>query len=573
MDDELQRLFGQMEGAAAYNVGVGVVVREFVQRMQFVETLNELLPWDPKQCAVSPGQRILALVMAFVEDRKALYQMPELYQDRDVELLLGAGVQASQLNDKALGRALDKLFAADPKRVYSTICFRAIEAYEVAIDRLHNDTTSISLEGAYEEQEPDGPKVALGFSKDHRPDLLQFKVGATVTGEGIPLAGDVFDGNETDQKWSLEAQKWLESWLSREQRAKSLFVADSALVTDDNLRHMAEEGYRFVSRLPNSYAYATAARAEALFGPSERWIDVGVLAPKQGNRASHYQLREVTGEIDGREYRLVVLQSSNLLELKRKTLARRQEKERKAIADLGRKIGRESFNCREDAEAAVAAELDRLRLRFWTAEYHVQAEIVQPPRRRGRPAKDVPAQPPATVYRVHLGSGQRDDAAFERECLWQSTFVLISNADRSYSANDLFLAYRGQAQVESAFRWLKAPVRISPVFLKNTSRISAFGYVALMAYLVYALVQRAIRQALPEGDTLEILGRKTDRPTAQAVFDVMRGAKVLHIKFPAHPVKRLLLTPSERIARILVLLRIPVDALVTVSPAIWPNSG
>ena len=116
-------------------------------------------------------------------------------------------------------------------------------------------------------------------------------------------------------------------------------------------------------------------------------------------------------------------------------------------------------------------------------------------------------------------------------------------------------------------------MRIAPVFLKDTTRISAFGYVALMAYLVYALVQRAIRQALPEGDTLEILGRKTDRPTAQAVFDVMQGAKVLHIKFPAYPVKRILLTTSERINRILLLLRIPVDALITVPPSIWPNSG
>lgn len=82
-------------------MGLGVVVREFLQRMQFVETLNEMLPWDVGQCAVSPGQRILALVMALVDDRWALYRMPEVYEDRDVELLLGAGVRADQLNDNA----------------------------------------------------------------------------------------------------------------------------------------------------------------------------------------------------------------------------------------------------------------------------------------------------------------------------------------------------------------------------------------------------------------------------------------------------------------------------------------
>ncbi|EQD70851.1 transposase IS4 family protein, partial [mine drainage metagenome] len=140
MDEELQSFLSRIKGAAAYDVGVGVVVREFVQRMQFVETLNELLPWDPKQCAVSPGQRILALVIAYIEDRKALYRIEEAYAHRDVELLLGQGVAAEQLNDKALARALDKLWSADAKRVYSTLCLRAVEAYEVTIDRLHSDT-------------------------------------------------------------------------------------------------------------------------------------------------------------------------------------------------------------------------------------------------------------------------------------------------------------------------------------------------------------------------------------------------------------------------------------------------
>ena len=74
-------------------MGIGVTVREFLRRMQLVETMNELLPWDEQQCGLSPGQRILALVMAFIEDRRALFRMPEVYARRDVELLLGEGVR------------------------------------------------------------------------------------------------------------------------------------------------------------------------------------------------------------------------------------------------------------------------------------------------------------------------------------------------------------------------------------------------------------------------------------------------------------------------------------------------
>ena len=99
---------------------------------------------------MSPGQRLLALVMAYVEDRRALFRMPEVCARRGVELLLGEGIQPEQLNDTALARALDKLYAADAKRVYSTTCLRAAEAYGVTLQRLHADTTSVSVYVAYE---------------------------------------------------------------------------------------------------------------------------------------------------------------------------------------------------------------------------------------------------------------------------------------------------------------------------------------------------------------------------------------------------------------------------------------
>ena len=561
MNEELEAFLGHIKGAAAYDVGVGVVVREFVQRMQFVETLNELLPWDPKQCAVSPGQRILALVIAFIEDRKALYRIEEAYAHRDVELLLGQGVAAEQLNDKALGRALDKLWTADPKRVYSTLCFRAVEAYEVVIDRLHTDTTSVSVEGVYAGPTEGGPQITFGFSKDHRPDLRQIKLGTTVTQEGIPLAGDVFDGNETDQTWNEALLDWLEDWISPEKRQETLFAADSALITSDNLKHLDQGGYRFVSRLPDTFSYATVARSEALYGPAEKWEDIGKLAHEK--KASEYQLREVAGEIEERDYRLIVVRSSRLFELKQKTLERKATKEREALERAGRKIGRETFSCREDAETALQTLLDQLAPRFWTAEHYVEDAVIQPPRRRGRPAKTDEPPAGATVYRVHLAPAALDRDAFERECRWQSTFVLISN-DSSRTAMELFIAYRGQAAAESEFRWLKSPVHISPVFLKRPTRVAAFGYVMLMAYLVYALVQRAIRNALPEGELLAVEGRKTDHPTAQAVFDVIAHAKVLHVKFPGQSLARIFLTPSAKAARILELLRIPADAFITV---------
>ncbi len=561
MDRELQAMLDRLlVGADSYEVGIGVVVREFLGRMQFVETLNELLPWDEKQCAVSPGQRLLALVMAFVEDRRALFRIPEVYARRDVELLLGEGVQPEQLNDKALARALDKLHAADAKRVYSTICLRAVEAYGVTMQRLHADTTSVSVYGAYDGEPHSGLEITYGFSKDHRPDLKQFKLGATVTEDGIPIAGDVFNGNEADQMWNQKLLDWLDGWLSREKRGETLLCADSALVTTDNLERLSSDGFLFVSRLPHSFAWADIARAEALHGPEDLWQDVGQLAP--GKNKARYRLRETSGDIGGRTYRLIVVHSSSLSDRKGHSLLHQAEKEQEAIERTGRKLERQTWSCREDAEAALGEAISELDPRFWDTRQRVEAEVWEPPRRRGRPAKGETRPESTIVYRAHLELGQRRDDELRDAQRWHSTFILITN-DWKRTPKELFMAYRGQATVEGAFRWLKGPVRTSPVFLKKPERVEAFGYVMLMAYLVYALVQRAVRSALPPGEKLEVEGRKTDRPTAQVVLDVIAHAKVLHVQVPGERLRRILLAPSPKIRRIMELLEIPADAFLT----------
>lgn len=69
---------------------------------------------------------------------------------------------------------MDKLHAADPGRVYATVCLRAVDAFHVVAGRLHmpsrscGDTTSVSVEGAYEGETPSGALgVTYGYSKDH----------------------------------------------------------------------------------------------------------------------------------------------------------------------------------------------------------------------------------------------------------------------------------------------------------------------------------------------------------------------------------------------------------------------
>jgi transposase len=62
-----------------------------------------------------------------------------------------------------------------------------------------------------------------------------------------------------------------------------------------------------------------------------------------------------------------------------------------------------------------------------------------------------------------------------------STFVLITNIldDRELSSADVLREYKNQTAVELFFRFLKNPVYADGIFIKNTDRVVAIGYVFL----------------------------------------------------------------------------------------------
>ncbi|MCP3775987.1 IS1634 family transposase [Paenibacillus sp. MZ04-78.2] len=185
----------------SYTSGPAVLVDRLCREIEFEQTLNELLPWDASRCKLSPGARIKALVINVLSGKDPLCHVKRFYRDQDVELLFGDGVTADDLNDDALARALDKLHEATPWKVYSTLAIRAMRKLGLPIGTLHNDTTSVSLHGAYEGEAD--LQIVRGHSKDYRPDLKQIMLGLAVSPERIPILANVENGNTSDKTWNF----------------------------------------------------------------------------------------------------------------------------------------------------------------------------------------------------------------------------------------------------------------------------------------------------------------------------------------------------------------------------------
>src|SRR5712692_2375414 len=181
-----------------------------LRRLEVATVIDRLIPPHPAH-GLSCGRGVEALVLAILDGQHALYKVGRRLEERGMVALLQPGLTRAALNDYRLGHILDALFAANLNKVFGAVALTALEVYAIPTPWLHQDTTTITLYGAYEEatcqdgqapQAPAGPvppRPAYGHSKDGHEDLKQVLLSLGVSGEGgWPLRLGVRDGNTSD---------------------------------------------------------------------------------------------------------------------------------------------------------------------------------------------------------------------------------------------------------------------------------------------------------------------------------------------------------------------------------------
>lgn len=505
-----------------YHSGPAAFIAALYDELRIGQTIDEMVSWDPEQCRLSPGTRIKALVINIFGRRRPLYRLDEFYEHMDVENLFGKGVSLDDLTDYNLARALDKLSLRGCHEVFSTLCLRAIYQEQIPLKFLHNDTTSISVYGDYED-DYDELLITQGYSKDKRPDLNQFLYGLSVTPDKVPVCAEVKSGNTDDKTWNFDFIEKLASSLKPEVLQEIIYVADSALVTEDNLNRLEDYSLKFISRLPGNFALEKELKARAWAG--DAFEEMGAFSPKKD--AAIYLYREFPGEIGQKQYRFLVVHSSKLDGRKASSLEKKLCKRKKALAKEIQQAEKQAFACAPDAEAALAA----FQKKHADEHFLVTGQVVcEEKRKPGRPGKNSSTK---SVYRLKL-QYSTDEQAIQRTKERLSCFVMITNLGEDYSAHQILKEYKAQSSVETSFKFLKDPLFVGPVYLKKPSRVEALAYVFLIALLIFGLMERRVREAMKnETEPLIIPGKvKTFRPTGKKILESLEFIMVMTTSDP-----------------------------------------
>lgn len=507
----------QGESIRACDVRFLPIISAYARTLGVVEEVDRLCG---AKRGVSDGQVVLALILDALSGRSPLFRLPQAFAKLDTELLLGEAISADKLNDDAVGRALDRIFEVGTGKVLSAVALRAVKLFDLDTTHVHHDTTSHSVYGDYDlygEESHDQPFViTFGFSKDHRPDLKQLVHSLLCVDAGIPIFSQCENGNLSDKVANRNLIPTMVERMRELGQDNFLYVADSALITPDNLALMDDfkSGFRFVSRIPASYKECDKAIAKAV--REESWHDLGTLSEEPSTpkrKPAHYHGFETVVDLYGVWYRALVIHSDAYDERRVKKLERTLAKDKAEAERLAREQEKIEYACAPDAQAAVS----RLpKGRFHELVGQVEEEPIYT---TGRPKANGERKIKRTAYRLKISLKPREQA-IARARAEAGCFVLVTNepeeSSGGLSSKELLRAYQDQHSVEQNFGFLKDPVIVNALFLKSPRRIEALGLILVLALMIWRLMERTMRVSLKESNA-KVIGwnnRQTSRPTS-----------------------------------------------------------
>jgi transposase len=434
-----------------------------------------------------------------------------------INALLGIDLRDTDCIDDRLTNVLSMLGEGSLQATLDTeMVSRWVRVYALPTQTVRLDSTSISV--YHDPAEPDS-LLQMGHSKDHRPDLRQFKAMlASLDRLGMPLVCQPVAGNRADDGLYIPSYEASVAVLGRRDL---LVVGDSKMGALATRAHIATSGscYLCAYRPPGATAEITGW-IEAALEREERWQTVQSVEPTTGQVTQEAVIDEWerpqrwSDPVSGREHtwteRVLLVRSCAY----QQGLLRRREQALERVTDAllalqkppGR--GRKSYRSQEELEAVVSGLIARAGLGGV-----LHAPVIEQVRANGTGY--------FVVERVFV-----ERVAWQRMAARLGWQVYLSNTTKEqYAAVALVESYRGQAIQERGFSRLKSRnLQIRPVFVREEQRICGLVWLLCLALRVLTLTEYRLRCALSERKE-ELVGlnpasraQASARPTTERVI-------------------------------------------------------
>ncbi len=455
--------------------------------------------------------------------KQPLYELPGWVQSIDRRSIGYTELDPDLFNDDRFGRSLNRLYEADRACLMTELVASGVRAFDLDLQRIHNDSTSVKAYGKYPGKTRTGVEFKKGHSKDHRPDLKQLVFSLSVCADGaVPIHHKVYAGNRTDDTTHIE------TWNTLRKITPDpffLYVADSKLCTDEQLSYIVAQGGRAITIMPETWgevAEFKSALRTTRKAKREIWRR---RKPEHGDEIEYFSVFAGNYLTRKRGYRIHWIYSSEKRRRDRKSREEHLAKAEQDLLELNIRLNTRNLKTREEIEAAVESILEKnsvtglLTYRIGTSQEHDRVQIG-----KGRPGKHTRYE--TRTRKIYNLTWSRNLGALKIEARLDGIFPLLCT-DTERTAKEVLQAYKYQPRLEKRFSQFKSFHNVAPFLFKKVSRVEANLFVFFIALMLQTLLEREVRLKMTEDGLKSLLlypeERESDRPTTNKIIDVFDG--------------------------------------------------
>lgn len=485
--------------------------------LKIPERINERIGTTHKSRVIQPGTAVAAMIvngLGFANTQ--LYLTSLFYRDKPTELFFGEGVKAEDLDDHALGKALDEIHAYGVTKLYSEVAFEIAIEHGLVGNNAHIDSTSFVMHGDdYSGIGENVIEIRKGYSKDNKPHLNQAMLNMVITGAAnFPLWMEPKSGNTSDQVSFHETIKRVRDFQKQLCLPEFTWIADSSFYTKDRL--LSTSSYLWISRVPSNIT-----ECNALLKASEdsfQWQ-----CDKDG-----YKFTEQECSYGNIKQRYILIYSEQAFKREKETFEKNLKKEKTELEKKCFHLSNQVFTCREDA--IVAAQELQKKYPLWKLK--ADTEIIEAYGSLGRPKKGSVKETKGYKITYEI---EPSDEEVNKVLATKGRFVLATNNlnKEQLPAASLLKQYKEQQKVESGFKFLKDPwFMLDSFYLKKPERIESLMMIMCLCLMVYNFAQHTLRKALVDNNETvpNQLNKEIKNPTMRSIFQQMQGISIIQFR-------------------------------------------
>jgi transposase len=471
-------------------VGFAPILLHYFDQCGIQRIIDDHVELDPRRKILTHGQAAVAMITGILFQVMQLYRICKFAAEKTVLQVLLPDIAPEQYFDDRLADTLDAIFAYGIGDLELAITRNMIEMFEIQSHVCHNDLTSVSFYGDADNNKTDcSIRVTFGHSKKHRKDLKQLIWSMSVNSDhAFPLFQKAYSGNTADVTTWHKLIDLLDDH-------DFLYVADSKLITHENMAHIADNDGYFIAPAPmyesykNVFENALSNHDRELLIPYKGYFNRGFEVPMEfSHEDTNYPLR------------MIILFDHGLRKQKQKVLQNRVQRTRDDFKELSGKLNRYKLKSQEQIDAACAAILKKNKTEsFFTYTVINNPVTTYKNSKRGRPSAN--AEKIAEVNDHFTVHHEYDKNAFEKALSQCGYYPLLTNKPSDQlSIEEAMLAYKNQYKCEHTFRRAKGPYSIEPIYLHTPERIEAFLFLFKIALQILVLIERTARKNINNRD-------------------------------------------------------------------------